>query len=375
MKVPQFIPYIGKEEYLAIQDCFDQNWITEGPKSKEFNNRLCEMMKVKYGVFAPNGTLALYMGLKALGIGTGDEVIVPDMTFIASANAVEMTGATPVFVDVDRGNYQIDVQKCSNVLTNKTKAIMPVHLYGASANMDAVMEFSKQHNLKVIEDAAQALGVYWNNKHCGTFGDIGCFSFFADKTITTGEGGFVVTNNEELYHRLLYLRNQGRIDRGTFIHPEVGYNFRITDIQAAMGIAQLKKFGEIKRKKLHVLQMYNDLLSNIGEIAFFKKLDKSSIIPFRVCIICDDAHDLIKYMSTNDIECRTFFYPLHLQPAYGIITEIDLAEGEKLVYINNNSFPNAINGYEHGVCLPSFPDIKDEQVEYVCEVIKEFYHV
>lgn len=363
MKVPQFIPYIGDDEYKAIKDCFDSKWITEGPKAEQFNQQLCKIMNVKYGVFAPNGTLALYLGLRALGIGRGDEVIVPDLTFIASANAIEMTGATSVFADVEPETFQIDILHCSSVITKKTKAIMPVHLYGVSADMDKVMKFARHYRLKVIEDAAQAIGVYWNNIHCGTIGDIGCFSFFADKTITTGEGGFVVTNNEETYHKLLCLRNQGRVERGTFIHPEIGYNFRMTDLQLAVGIAQLNKLDEIVDKKLCILRKYNEELSGISEITFLQQTPLSNIVPFRVCIVCFSAHELMRFMELNDIECRTFFYPLHKQPAYANKT----ATSDKF-------FPNAIYGYEHGVCLPTFPSISDLQIKYVCDTIRRFYH-
>ena len=230
------MPYIGNEEHEAMKECFDANWITEGPKCKEFSERFLELTSARYGVFAQNGTLALYLGLRAAGVKHGDEVIVPNFTFIASANAVEMCGAKPVFVDINLEDLQIDITDCDRVLSKKTTAIMPVHLFGMAADMGEVMAYAVEKNLKVIEDAAQAVGVTWGGKHCGTFGDVGCFSFFADKTITMGEGGFVTTNNEKIYKKLLYLRNQGRLNRGSFVHPEMGYNFRITDFQAAMGL-------------------------------------------------------------------------------------------------------------------------------------------
>jgi len=185
MNICQFKPFLGTEEYESIKSCFDNNWVTEGPKSKEFVKCLCNLMNVRYGVLAPNGTLALYLGLRAMGIEIGDEVIVPNFTFIASANAVEMCRAIPIFCDIN-DDLQININDCERLLTTKTKAIMPVHMYGMSSNMDDVCEFAKKHNLKIIEDSAQAIGIFWRNKHCGTFGDVGCFSFFADKTITTG---------------------------------------------------------------------------------------------------------------------------------------------------------------------------------------------
>src|SRR3990167_9250250 len=180
MKVPQLSPFIGAEEYEAIKSVVETGWITEGPISKEFSEKLLKLIDSKYGVFTPN-------------------VIVPDFTFIASATAVEMIGATPVFVDVNRRNFQIDLSSAGRLVSKKTKAIMPVHVYGTVCDMEEVLKFAKKYKLMVIEDAAQAIAVHFKGKHAGTFGEIGCFSFFADKTITTGEGGFIVTDNEEIY--------------------------------------------------------------------------------------------------------------------------------------------------------------------------------
>ena len=364
MKVNQFQPYIGDEEYEAIKSCFDINWITEGPKSKEFSEKLLELMDSNYGVFAQNGTLALYLGLRAIGVGPDDEVIVPNFTFIASANAVEMCGAKPVFVDINIEDLQIDVSDCERVLTEKTKAIMPVHLFGLSVDMDEVMKFANENNLKVVEDACQAIGIKWDGKHCGTFGDVGCFSFFADKTITTGEGGFVITNDEEINNSMMYLRNQGRLNRGSFVHPEIGYNFRITDIHAAIGLVQLNKLDHIIEKKLKLLQMYKDGLKDIDGLRIIEPNNfKSNHVPFRVVIMCEEpVEDLMKVFEENEIETRSVFYPLHKQPCYsGCGEDVD--------------FPNSIYAYEHGVCLPSYPELEEDKVNYICDVIRKYYNV
>jgi perosamine synthetase len=353
MKINQFQPYIGQEEYKSIKECFDINWITEGPKAQEFSERLCKLIGCKYGVFAPNGTLSLYLGLKALGIGPGDEVIVPDFTFIASANAVEMVGAKPIFVDINKDTLHIDLDKCTNLITDNTKAIMPVHIYGTAVNMDLLMKFAKLHKLKVIEDAAQAIGVTWDGKHCGSFGDVASFSFFADKTITTGEGGFVCTNNKEIYTKLLYLRNQGRINRGSFIHPEIGYNFRITDIQCAIGLTQLNKLDDIIQKKQNILQTYKTLLKNINGLKIIEPKNLSNHVPFRIAIEFDrKITGIMKYLSSKNIETRTFFYPLHKQPCY-----------------NTQTLKNSTYAYNHGLCMPSYPELQTNQIEYVCKHI------
>ncbi len=365
MKVPQFSPWIGDEEYQAIKKCFDSNWITEGPISREFSQKLLELIGSKYGVFAPNGTLALYLGLKAIGVGSGDEVIVPDFTFIASANAVEMTGARPVFIDVNRKNFQIDMQNAEKLLTPKTKAIMPVHIYGTVADMKPVMEFANKHNLLVIEDAAEAIGVHRDGKHAGTFGKVGCFSFFADKTITCGEGAFIVTDDDKVYENLLYLRNQGRIDRGIFIHPRIGYNFRMTDIQNAVGLVQLSKLEKIKERKAHILETYRKHLSKIKDVSLFEPDRGVEWIPFRVGVLLKNATDLMAFMKTKDIETRTFFYPLHRQPCYDYLKDKNHPNTDQ-------AFPNATYGYEQGVCLPTFPDLADDQIAYVVNTIAEF---
>ena len=362
MNIGQFKPFIDDDEYEAIKDCFDKNWITEGPKAKEFVEKLCKLMNVEYGVLAPNGTLSLYLGLRALNIKAGDEVIVPDFTFIASANAVEMVGATPIFCDIGQ-DLQIDINSCEELITNKTKAIMPVHIYGMACNMDKVCNFAKKHNLLIIEDAAQAVGVTWKNKHCGTFGDIGTFSFFADKTITTGEGGFVCTNNEKLYKKLLYLRNQGRLNRGTFIHPEIGYNFRMNDILCAVGLTQLKKLSEIIQKKLNIMEYYKKLLASNNSVTLITPTIGSNHIPFRVVITTrtpEERTGLEQVLKKNSIETRTFFYPLHLQPCYSKINK-------------NKNIKTSVDMYSRGICLPSFPALTKVEITYICEKINLYF--
>ncbi len=370
MKVPQFMPYVDMEEYEAIKHCFEINWITEGQKAKEFCHQVCDMVGAKYGVFAPNGTLALYLGLRAIGVGPGDEVIVPNFTFIASANAVEMVGATPVFVDVNEDDLQINVDDCKRVLSGKTKAIMPVHLYGFTADMDKVMEFANDNDLLVIEDAAQALGIKWKGQGCGSFGDVATFSFFADKTLTTGEGGFVCTNNKEIYDKLLFLRNQGRVNRGTFVHPMIGYNFRMNDIQMAIGLTQMKKFNKIVALKQRNYSLYSNLLSDVSEVEIIgPKSEVSPYIPFRVVLrtLTEPSESLMNYMKDNGVETRTFFYPLHKQPCFSC-----WQEDEQRRYADEN-FPVTNHAFEHGVCLPSFAALTVEEVTYVCDVIRKYY--
>jgi perosamine synthetase len=248
-------------------------------------------MKVKYACFAPNGTLALYLALCAAEIGSGDEVIVPDFTFFGSASAVEMTGAVPVFCDIDPQTLQVTASHIEPYITPKTRAVMPVHIYGAVCEMDAIVALARRRSLLIVEDAAQAVGVYYRGRHGGTFGQLGCFSFFADKTITTGEGGLVVTNDDKLYQTLLFRRNQGRVDRGSFIHPEIGYNFRITDMQAAVGLVQLSRLDELARLKNEVLLQYRERLAAIPQVRLIDPPEGSTHIPFRAAAYAERAPD------------------------------------------------------------------------------------
>lgn len=357
MKIPQVKPWLDKREINTLAEVTKSGWVTEGPKTAEFGKRLNELIGTEYGVFAPNGTLALYLGLIALGIGAGDEVIVPDVTFAASAFAVIMAGASPVFVDVDQETFQMTAELTEAACTSRTRAIMPVHLYGQSPNMPELIDFAQQKDLLVIEDAAQAIGVKYKGRHAGTFGDVGCFSFFADKTITTGEGGYVVCKDHEVYTRLLYLRNQGRLSSGTFIHPSVGFNFRITDWQAAVGLVQLDKLPEIIRRKQAILGWYRVGLWDVDEVKFLKIEPGSDFVPFRIVVFVDKLSSLMAYLESVGIQTRNFFYPLHRQPPLR----------------QDGKFPAADYGWDHGLCLPVYPELKREEVDYICDHIKDFY--
>lgn len=362
-KIFQMSPYLGKEEIAEVADSINNNWISEGPKAKKFVGNLLQYMNVKYGVLAPNGTLALYMALMVLGIKEDNEVIIPDFTFIASANAVYLTGAKPVFVDVKRDDFNLDQSMLESKITAKTKAIMPVHIYGQSVDMDSVIKIARKHKLFVVEDACQGLGVFYKNKrHTGTMGNVGCFSFYADKSITTGgEGGMVVTNNYKLYKKLLYFRNQGRLHSGTFIHPQIGYNFRMTDIQLAIGVAQFKKMKFIFRKKIRNYHLYKKYLKGVKEIQFLKEMPYSNFIPFRVNAIAKNLEDLLEYMEENGIQTRRCFYPMHLQPGYRSNKN------------NDFEFPNSIFAYKNAMSLPVHLGLRETDIKFICGTIKNFY--
>ena len=373
-KVPQLIPFVGKEELANLKQVIKKQWITEGPFAKEFLHLIKEKTGAKYAVLANNGTLALFMALKSIGIKEGDEVIVPNFTFIASATSVHFAGAKPIFVDVDKDSLNIDVTKIEKVITPKTKAIMPVHVYGQPADMDPILEIAKKYKLQIIEDAAQGYGVQYKGKHTGTIGDIGTISFFADKTITSGEGAVVLTNNEETYDKLKLLRNQGRPNSGTFIHPFLGMNFRMTDLQCAVGVAQIKKYEKIKQIKLKNFNLYKEKLIGLKEIELFNQVNFSdcnnchcdnesqcNFIPFRVNILVERKSELLEYMESQGIQTRGFFYPLHRQPCFS-----------NLGY-NENDFPISNYLYEKGVSLPIFVGITETQISLVTDSIINFF--
>jgi len=365
--IPQVLPWIGDAEMEAVSRTISDNWVTEGPQAMEFSRLLNQLIGVEYGVLAPNGTLALVLGLLALDVGPGDEVLVPDTTFIGTANAVQILGATPVFVEVTSDNFQIDIDQAGSLVTPRTRAVMPVHLYGMCCNMDKVMDFAGTYGLSVIEDAAQAIGVLYRQKHAGSIGDVGCFSFFADKTITTGEGGYVVCKDAAVYEKLLLLRNQGRLDRGSFIHPAIGYNFRMTDMQAAMGVAQLDKLKEIIQRKLAIYNWYREHLREVPQVRFLDVEPHSTHVPFRVVLICEDSHGLMSFLDENGIQTRSFFYPLHKQPCFSHLRGKSGQQGA-------DGYPNAQHGYENGICLPVYPTLKREQVDLICVTIRRFFN-
>jgi perosamine synthetase len=355
--IPQFEPWLGEEELAQVTETIKANWITGGEKVKQFERQIAELCGVKHAIAICNGTLALYVGLKVLGIGEGDEVIVPDFTFIASANSVVMAGAKPVFVDIDAKTFNIDPKGTERAVTQKTKAIMPVHIYGQAADMDTICKIAKKYNLYVIEDAAQGIGVKFKDKPVGGFGDVGCLSFYADKTMTTGEGGMVLTNDDKLADKCLILKHQGRTGRGMYFHEHIGYNFRLTDLQAAVGLAQLSKLSTIIERKKKNEKLYRDYLVEVKSVEFPYIDPRGFNVPFRINILVDDPESLSTFLNDKGIGSRRFFFPLHVQPCYDI-------KGE---------FPNSVTAYERGLSLPSSVKLTEEQIRYIADKIKEFY--
>lgn len=357
--IPQFEPWLGEEELALVTETIRDNWITGGKKVKEFEAKIAELCEVEHAIACCNGTLALYMSLKALGIGQGCEVIVPDFTFIASANSVVMAGATPVFVDVDIDTFNISPEAIKGAITPRTRAIMPVHIYGQAADMDEIHDIAGEHGLYVVEDAAQGIGVKFMGKPVGGLGDMGCLSFYADKTITSGEGGMILTNSAELTEQCLILKHQGRTERGIYYHEHIGYNFRLTDLQAAVGLGQLSKLDSIIMKKKANEDLYENYLANVGGVRFPYVDPRGVNVPFRVNILVSNPGELSNHLKQEGVDTRRFFYPLHMQPCYR-------------ANYNQAQFPNSVKLYEEGLSLPSSVKLTQEQIAYVCNKIKGF---
>tara|TARA_B110000027_G_scaffold126723_1_gene145380 strand:- start:2464 stop:3573 length:1110 start_codon:yes stop_codon:yes gene_type:complete len=364
-RISQVKPYIDNSELRFLKKPVKNNFITEGPQSKLFLDKLLKITGSRYGVLAPNGTLAITVAIMGLGLKRGDEIIIPNFTFYGSYSAAILAGLKPILCDVDKKNFQIDLDSAKKIITPKTKAIMPVHIYGGSVNMSEVLKFSKKYNLKVVEDAAQALGVKYKGKSAGSFGHVGAFSFYADKAITTGEGGLIITNNKRIYKNLLLIRNQGRIKSGSFIHNNLGYNFRFNDILASIGLSQLKKFDLIKKRKLEIYKKFKKNLQKLDEIKFFEPIKNSNFIPFRVPIIVKNLKKLMIFLENNKIQTRGFFYPLHTQ------------KGVNKKFIQNQKdqifFENSIYGNKNGLALPCYPSLKNSDILFICRKIKKFY--
>ena len=362
--IPLCIPEIRGNEWKYIKECLDTNWVSSvGKFVDKFEEEFAKYNNINSAVVTMNGTAALQLALVTLGIGAGDEVIVPSMTFISSVNAIKYVGAEPVFVDVDRESFVMDVNKVEELITEKTKAIMPVHIYGYPVEMDDLNIIAKKHNLYVIEDATEALGTMYKGKLAGTLSDIGCFSFNGNKLITTGAGGMLITNNEEIAKKAKYLSNQTKTitENGAMYHEEIGYNFRMPNILAAMGLAQLENIDEYLVCKRKNAKLYNELLKDVKGISIIKQVDYIDNCYWLYSILVEDdfrmsRDELLELLKDNGIQARPFFLPVHdMKPYYGS---------------RCGNLDNTIEVSNRGVNLPSSVSLTEEEVIKICKIIK-----
>lgn len=358
-RISQVDLFIDEAELESLTPSIMNRWLTEGPRAAELTEAIKDYTKTRQLVFAPNGTLGLYLALLVLDLPKGSEILIPSFTFYGSATSAVFAGLKPVFVECYEDTYNVDLEDLERKITPATAVIMPVHIFGQICDIHGVMDIAQRHGLKVVEDAAQAFGVHFDGQHAGTFGDIGVFSFFSDKVITMGEGAALFTQDDALYERLRLLRNQGRPNAGTFVHPELGMNFRITDLHAAIGLAQLGKLPLIRERRTQLWDIYRSGLEGVGDIRFMSIHPKSEFIPFRAPITTSHREELEMFMRENMIDTRGFFYPMHLQPKLKSDPPQSLPTSEKL---------NA-----QGLCLPVHRHISDDDAKRVCEVIQQFF--
>jgi perosamine synthetase len=357
ISIPVYEPSLTGNEKKYVVDCLDSTWISsKGKYIGLFEKEFAKYIDIKYATTVANGTVAIHLALIALGIGPGDEVIVPSLTYIASVNAIQYTGATPVFVDSLRDTWQIDPEDVKKKITPQTKAVMAVHLYGHACDMDQLTKICSKANLFLIEDCAEAIGSKYKGRYVGTFGDISTFSFFGNKTITTGEGGMVVTNDPTLYDRSVHYKGQGLAKYRQYWHDVIGYNYRMTNICAAIGLAQLEQVETFIEQKRQVAAWYKKYISNPG--VTFHKEDADIFHTYWMCSVL--VHDSAKRDPLRDalaekgVETRPLFYPVHTMPMYS----------QKY-----QRHPIAEYLGWRGINLPSFPGLKEAQVKMICDII------
>lgn len=357
IKITQALPNVDTREQAALSACIDRAWITEGPESQRLKERLASLCDSRHAFLAPNGTLGLFLALLALDLPRGSEILIPGFTFMASASAAVFAGLKPVLVDVDPATFTATPQAFEQAITPRTSAIMPVHVYGQAAWAQEVADVARKHGLKIIEDAAQACGVHYRGQHAGTFGDIGVISFFGDKSVTMGEGAVLLVQNDALASRVALLRNQGRPSSGTFVHPELGMNFRVTDLQSAIGNVQLDKLEEVRADRLRRYRRYHDQLHDVACLRMMEIHPDSDFMPFRFAFTCSNAAQVMAQLEANGVQTRSLFYPLNRQPCLaGIIDPVDLPVSETL--------------FNKGVCLPIHHGVSDEAVDFICRIVR-----
>jgi len=360
-KIAWWQPELGASEQARVAQVIASNYINDGDVTGQFEREIAKLAGAKFGVGVTSGTSAIYLSLVALGVGHGDEVIVPDITFIATANAASMGGGKVVLVDADPRTLNISVAAMEAAITAKTKAVVPVHVSGRGADMEAILRVCDARGIAVVEDAAEALCSRHKDRGLGTFGRTGCFSFSPNKTITTGQGGVIVTDDEHVFQRLRELKDQGRPVRGTGgddSHPTLGFNFKLTNLQAAVGLGQLEKLSERLGRIRRTYSIYRDELGGVAGIRVLQfDLDHGEQ-PQWVDALAERRNELDAFLAKNGAGCRRFWFPLHTQKPY---------------LRDDADFPNSTRICKDAIWLPSAFQMTDSDVLHVCGLIRKFY--
>jgi perosamine synthetase len=359
--IPWWQPQTGAEERDRVLAVLESNYLNDGEVTTEFERRMAAALGARFGIATTSGTTALFVALAAVGVGRGDEVIVPDVTFIATANAVTLTGATPVFVDIDPATLTMAPQAVEAAITPRTRAVMPVHVSGRAAAIERIIDIARPRGIAVVEDAAEALLSKHRGRCLGTFGRAGCFSFSPNKTMTTGQGGLLVTDDEALAVRCREVKDQGRPVRGTGgndIHASIGFNFKLTNLQAAVGLAQLDRLQPRVRQLGDLYRAYREALAGIDQLTLLPFDVDGGETPQWVDALAEDRDALVAFLEESGIHCRPFWYPIHTQQPYAQPSD---------------RFPVATRLAARALWLPSALSVTAADVRVVAERIRAFY--
>ncbi len=361
--IPVCQPTLEGNERKYVMECMDTNWISSrGKFVDEFEEGFSHYCGVRFGITTNSGTTALHLALATMGLEEGAEVIIPSFTMISTANAISYLGAKPIPVDVDPDSWNIDPDKIEAKITDKTRAIIPIHTYGHPADMDRLQAIADKHGLDIVEDAAEAHGAEYKGKRVGSFGKMASFSFYANKIITTGEGGMIVTDDEELAQRIGTLRNYGFTQERHFWHKVMGFSYRMTNLQAAIGLGQFEKIDELVQGRIDNARLYGKLLADIPGITTPEESKDVKAVYWMYGILVDDEFGISKdelrqKLADRGIETRSFFIPIHLQPIYS--------------YLLSDEFPVSESLGRKGFYLPSASNLRPDQIEFIVGVIRD----
>lgn len=358
--IPLSVPVLGGEEWKYVKECIETGWVSSaGAYVTQFEDKVADFVGSKHGVAAVNGTSALHLALHMLGVDQDDHIIVPNITFIASANAAVYTNASPVFIDIDSNTWQMDLDLLESFFEKETeirgdhcvylktgkiiKVIMPVHVLGNMCDMPRLMEIAKKHKLEVVEDASESLGSYWKGQHSGTFGIMGIFSFNGNKIITTGGGGVLVTNNEEHAIRAKHLSTQSKVDPETYFHDEMGFNYRLVNVLAAIGVAQMEQLEDFVSKKKEIDAYYRKHLEGVGDIKFQEVNDAVNPNCWLFTFSTENKDQVLAALKADRIIARPFWTPMNQLPMFTSNAYISEQDHSKLVHEQCLSIPSSVN--------------------------------
>jgi perosamine synthetase len=363
--IPVNEPLLEGNEKKYLNECIDTGWISsDGPFVKRFEEEFSSKLGRKYGIAVANGTSAIDIAVQSLNIGEGDEVILPTFTIISTILQIVRSGAKPILVDCDPLTWNMNVNDIESKINSQTKAILVVHIYGLPVDMSPVLELCKKYDLKLIEDAAEVIGQTYKNLSCGSFGDISTVSFYPNKHVTCGEGGMILTDNISLADECRKLRNLYFQENNRFVHEKLGWNYRMSNLQAAVGVAQLEQLDLFIKKKRYIGELYSNLLSRLKNVQLpLTKTDYATNIYWVYGIVLKselkfNAKEVMKKMTNEGIGCRPFFYPMHLQPVF-----------KKYNLFNGESYPIAENLYERGFYIPSGLSLNEKKISHIADVL------